>query len=128
MRKCGFSKAVLGLSGGIDSAVVCCLAQASIGSENIVGVTMPGPFSTKGSIEDSKKLADTLGIHFLNIPITPIYQTYLQSLSQPLNLTGNVDVTLENVQARIRGNILMALSNKYGYLVLFLLLRIQDRG
>jgi len=118
MRKCGFSKAVLGLSGGIDSAVVCCLAQASIGSENIVGVTMPGPFSSKGSVEDSKKLADTLGIHFLNIPITSIYQSYLQSLSEPLKINGDIDVTLENVQARIRGNILMALSNKYGYLVL----------
>jgi NAD+ synthase (glutamine-hydrolysing) len=118
MRKCGFSKAVLGLSGGIDSAVVCCLAQASIGSENIVGVTMPGPYSSKGSAEDSKKLADTLGIHFLNIPITPIYQSYLQSLSDPLKINRDVDITLENVQARIRGNILMALSNKYRYLVL----------
>jgi NAD+ synthase (glutamine-hydrolysing) len=118
MRKCGFSKAVLGVSGGIDSAVVCCLAQASIGRENIIGVTMPGPFSSKGSIEDSKKLAETLGITFLNIPITSIYQSYLQSLSEPLNINRDVDVTLENIQARIRGNILMALSNKYGYLVL----------
>lgn len=118
MRKCGFFKAVLGLSGGIDSAVVCCLAQAAIGSENIVGVTMPGPFSSKGSVEDSRKLADTLGIDFMNIPITPIYQSYLLALSQPLNIHEDVDVTLENIQARIRGNILMALSNKYGYLVL----------
>lgn len=118
MRKCSFSKAVLGLSGGIDSSVVCCLAQASIGSENIVAVTMPGPFSSKGSVEDSKKLADTLGVQFLNIPITPIYQSYLQSLSESLNINKNIDVTLENIQARIRGNILMALSNKYGYLVL----------
>jgi NAD+ synthase (glutamine-hydrolysing) len=119
MRKCGFSKAVLGLSGGIDSAVVCCLAQASIGSKNIIGVTMPGPYSSSGSIEDSQKLADKLGIQLHTIPITPIYQSYLRQLSKPMDIKEDVvDVPLENIQARIRGNILMALSNKYGYLVL----------
>jgi NAD+ synthase (glutamine-hydrolysing) len=119
MKKCGFSKAVLGLSGGIDSAVVCCLAQASIGRENIIGVTMPGPFSSQGSVEDSRKLADNLGIQFHTIPITPIYQSYLSTLSKPMGIKKDiVDIPLENIQARIRGNILMALSNKYGYLVL----------
>jgi len=118
VRKCGFSKVVLGLSGGIDSAVVCCLATESIGSENVLGLAMPSPYSSKGSIDDSKKLADNLGISFQIIPITPIYDSYRQSLSEELDIKENVNVALENIQARIRGNILMALSNKYGYLVL----------
>jgi NAD+ synthase (glutamine-hydrolysing) len=118
VRKCGFSKVVLGLSGGIDSAVVCCLASASIGSENVLGLAMPSPYSSKGSIDDSKKLADNLGISFQIIPITPIYDSYRQSLSEALKITEEINVSLENIQARIRGNILMALSNKYGYLVL----------
>jgi NAD+ synthase (glutamine-hydrolysing) len=117
-HKCGFTKVVLGLSGGIDSAVVCCLARDTLGSENVIGVTMPGPFSSKGSITDSEKLAENLGIEFLNIPITAVYESYLKVLSDPLDTTEEVDVTLENIQARIRGNMLMALSNKHGYLVL----------
>jgi len=118
IRKCGFSKVVLGLSGGIDSAVVCCLAAASIGSKNVLGLLMPSPYSSKGSIYDSKKLAKNLGISIQTIPITPIYNSYNQSLSEVLKLKEDINVTLENIQARIRGNILMALSNKYGYLVL----------
>jgi len=117
-KKCGFSKAVLGLSGGIDSAVVCCLAKEAIGSRNVLGVTMPGPYSSKGSVEDSKKLAKNLGIQFKIIPISLVYTTYIQSLTEHLKLGEEIDVTLENIQARIRSNILMALSNKFGYLVL----------
>jgi len=118
VRKCGFSKVVLGLSGGIDSAVVCCLASASIGSENVLGLAMPSSYSSKGSLDDSKKLANNLGISFQIIPITSIYDSYRKSLSEALEMTDEINVTLENIQARIRGNILMALSNKYGYLVL----------
>ena len=118
VRKCGFSKVVLGLSGGIDSAVVCCLASESIGSENVLGLAMPSSYSSKGSIDDSKKLANNLGISFQIIPITPIYDSYRKSLSKALEITDEINVTLENIQARIRGNILMAISNKYGYLVL----------
>lgn len=118
IKKCGFSKVVLGLSGGIDSAVVCCLAKKAIGNSNVLGVTMPGPYSSKGSIEDSRKIANNLGIQFKIIPISSIYKTYIKSLTEPLKLNNEIDVTLENIQARIRGNILMALSNKYGYLVL----------
>ncbi|UCB58586.1 MAG: NAD+ synthase [Thermoplasmatales archaeon] len=116
--KCGFSKVVIGLSGGIDSAVVCCLAKEAIGRENVLGVTMPGPYSSKGSIEDSKTLANNLGIRFNNIQISSVYESYVESLNDYLDEEKKVDVTLENIQARIRGNILMALSNKYGYLVL----------
>ncbi len=118
VRKCGFSKVVLGLSGGIDSAVVCCLASASIGSENVLGLAMPSLYSSKGSIDDSKKLANNLGISFQIISITPIYESYRKSLLKALEMTQEINVTLENIQARIRGNILMAISNKYGYLVL----------
>lgn len=118
IKKCGFSKVVLGLSGGIDSAVVCCLANEAIGNSNVLGVTMPGPYSSKSSIEDSRKIANNLGIQFKIIPISSIYKTYIESLTEPLKLNNEIDVTLENIQARIRGNILMALSNKYGHLVL----------
>ena len=118
IKKCGFSKAVLGLSGGIDSAVVSCLAKVAIGSSNVLGVTMPGPYSSKESIKDSEKLAKNLGIQIKNISISSIYKSYVQTLTEPLKLGKEIDVTLENIQARIRGNILMALSNKYGYLVL----------
>jgi len=115
--KCGFSKAVLGLSGGVDSAVTCSLASQALGRENVLGVLMPSPYTSRESMEDALKLAANLGIPSQVIPITPIYQAYLKSLKDPLQV-GEVDVTLENLQARIRGNILMALSNKFGYLVL----------
>ncbi len=117
VKKCGFKKTILGLSGGIDSAVVACIAVESIGNENVVGVTMPGPFSSTESVEDSKKLAENLGIEFQIIPITDIYDLYLKSLKD-LFKGKDFDITEENIQARIRGNILMALSNKFGYLVL----------
>ncbi len=117
LRKCGFVKAVVGLSGGVDSAVTCCLAQQALGEENVLGVLMPSPYTSRESIEDSLTLASNLGVQVKLIPITPIYQSYRESLQEPLSLDG-IDVTLENLQARIRGNILMALSNKFGYMVL----------
>jgi len=117
LGKCGFSRAVLGLSGGVDSAVTCCLAAAALGPENVLGVIMPSLFSSPGSITDSLRLAENLGVATRTIPITPIYQAYIDALQEPLGL-GAIDVSLENVQARIRGNIVMAYSNKFGYLVL----------
>ncbi len=118
MRKCGFSKAVIGLSGGIDSTVTCCLAKEAIGSENVLGVSMPSPYSSKESTEYARRLAENLGIQFMVIPISPTYYSYIQSLREHLQVGEDVDVTLQNIQARIRGNILMVLSNKFGYLVL----------
>jgi NAD+ synthase (glutamine-hydrolysing) len=117
MKKCGFSKAVVGLSGGIDSAVTCCLAKHAVGSENVLGISMPSPYSSKGSIEDSRRLAANIGIRFQVVPILTIYQAYLDALKDPF-AGKEPDITEENIQARIRGNILMAFSNKFGYLVL----------
>ncbi len=117
MGKCCFNTAILGLSGGIDSAVTCCIAVEALGSENVVAVTMPGPYSSPGSIEDSKKLAVNLGIKFETVEISPVYEAYIKSLRPQLK-GREVDITEENIQARIRGNILMALSNKFGHLVL----------
>ena len=117
MAKCGFKTAILGLSGGIDSAVTCCIAAEALGSENVVAVTMPGPYSSPGSVVDSEKLAGNLGLEFTTVPISPIYEAYLNSLL-PHFKERESDITEENIQARIRGNILMALSNKFGHLVL----------
>ncbi|MEJ2671862.1 MAG: NAD+ synthase [Deltaproteobacteria bacterium] len=117
LTKCGFSKAVVGLSGGVDSAVTCCLAVEALGRENVWGVLMPSPYTSRPSIDDSLILAHNLGIEVRHIPITPIYQSYRQALQEPLELE-EIEVTLENIQARIRGNILMAISNKYGHIVL----------
>ena len=117
MRKCGFSRALVGLSGGIDSAVTCCLASEAVGGDNVLGVSMPSPFSSPGSIEDSRALADRLGVKFEVMPITGIYQDYLETLKG--SFQGRpFDTAEENIQARVRGTILMALSNKFGYLVL----------
>jgi NAD+ synthase (glutamine-hydrolysing) len=117
MRKCGFSRAVVGLSGGIDSALVCCLAKEALGGKNVLGISMPSPFSSNGSVDDSKKLAEKIGIEFKTIPISSIYDSYLKTLEEYFK-GREFDVTEENIQARIRGNILMAFSNKFGYLVL----------
>ncbi len=117
VNKCGFKKTVIGLSGGIDSAVTAVIAARALGKGKVLGVTMPSSFSSKGSVEDSKVLAERLGIGFENIPIKSVYNAYTKTLS---GVFGELpfDVTEENLQARIRGKILMALSNKYGYLVL----------
>jgi NAD+ synthase (glutamine-hydrolysing) len=117
MDKCGFKTAILGLSGGIDSAVTCCIAAEAVGSDNVVAVTMPGPYSSPGSVADSEKLAVNLGLKFETVPISPVYEAYIKSLRPQLR-GREVDITEENIQARIRGNMLMALSNKFGHLVL----------
>jgi NAD+ synthase (glutamine-hydrolysing) len=117
MRKCGFERAIVGLSGGIDSAVTCCLAAAAVGPENVLALTMPMPFSSPGSVADSMALAARLGFPCLEAPIGPVYDAYLRALGP--HLAGRpADTTEENLQARIRGNLLMAFSNKLGYLVL----------
>jgi NAD+ synthase (glutamine-hydrolysing) len=117
LRKCGFRQAVIGLSGGVDSAVTCCLAAAALGRENVLGVLMPSPYTSRDSIDDSLALARNLGVETRLIPITPIYASYREALEGPLKL-GEIELTLENIQARIRGNILMAISNKEGHMVL----------
>jgi NAD+ synthase (glutamine-hydrolysing) len=117
LGKCGFKKAVVGLSGGVDSAVTCCLAAQALGRENVLGVLMPSPYTCRDSIEDSLSLARNLGVETRLISITPIYRSYREALQGPLQL-GEIELTLENIQARIRGNILMAISNKEGHMVL----------
>ncbi|MFQ5965168.1 MAG: NAD+ synthase [Candidatus Scalinduaceae bacterium] len=117
VKKCGFKKAVIGLSGGIDSAVTAVIAVKALGENNVLGVTMPSSFSSKSSIEDSKVLAERLGIECKIIPIKAIYNTYMKAMSGVFAGLP-FDVTEENLQARIRGKILMAISNKYGYMVL----------
>ncbi len=116
-HKSGFHKACLGLSGGIDSAVVACLAAAALGKENVLGVLMPSRYSSSGSITDALQLAQVLGIKTTEISIEGPFKSYLELL--PPHFEGRPsDITEENMQARIRGMILMALSNKLGYIVL----------
>jgi NAD+ synthase (glutamine-hydrolysing) len=117
LNKCGFTKAIIGLSGGIDSALTAVIAKEALGQENVIGISMPSPYSSKGSVDDSKVLAENLGIDFKVIGITETFDTYLETLA-PYFADTKQDVTEENIQARIRGNILMAFSNKYGYIVL----------
>ena len=117
LRKTGFSKVVVGLSGGIDSALTCCLAAAALGRENVLGVSMPAPYSSEGSVVDARRLAENLGIRFEVIHISDIFASYLSTLT-PYFEDLPPDSTEENIQSRIRGNTLMALSNKFGYLVL----------
>jgi NAD+ synthase (glutamine-hydrolysing) len=117
VRKNGLTKVVIGLSGGIDSSLVADIAVAALGAENVIGVAMPSAYSSSGSLKDAELLARNLGIRLLSIPIDNIFQAYLKTLAEPLKGT-EPDVTEENIQARIRGNLLMALSNKFGWLVL----------
>ena len=116
-RKNGFTKVVLGLSGGIDSSLVACIAVDALGHDNVVGVSMPSRYSSEHSQDDAARLARALGIRFLTLKIEPIFQTYLQLLF-PVFQDREADLTEENLQARIRGTVLMALSNKFGWLVL----------
>lgn len=117
VRKCGFQKVLVGLSGGIDSAIVACIAAEALGPENVMGVGMPTRFSSAGSIEDARLLAQNLGISFEVVPIQEVFDTYLKAL-HPAFQGCKEDVTEENIQSRIRGSVLMALSNKRGALVL----------
>ncbi len=117
VRKNGFRKVVIGLSGGIDSALTTVLATEALGAHNVVGVAMPSAITSSNSIEDAKRLAENLGIEFKVIPIIEAVNAYTRMLSKEFKDT-TPDVTEENIQARIRGNVLMALSNKFGYLVL----------
>jgi NAD+ synthase (glutamine-hydrolysing) len=112
-----FGKALVGLSGGIDSAVTCALAVQALGSEHVVGVTMPSKYSSSGSVEDSQTLAENLGIEFHNITIKPAVDAFGEMLS-PLFEGTREGVAEENIQARSRAVTLMALSNKFGYLLL----------
>lgn len=116
-HKSGFTKACLGLSGGIDSAVVACIAVEALGKENVLGVLMPSRFSSEGSVVDAEKLAHQLGISTKTIPIEATHKSYLEMLTSHFEGKQS-DVTEENIQARIRGVILMALSNKLGHIVL----------
>lgn len=115
--KSGFHSVVVGLSGGIDSSVVAAIAVAALGRENVLGVSMPGPYSSEGSRADARQLAQNLGIEFLTIPISPVFESYRSALAGPFRGLPE-DVTEENLQARIRGNYLMALSNKFASMVL----------
>jgi NAD+ synthetase len=115
-RKCGFENAVLGLSGGIDSALTAALAVEALGPENVLGVAMPGPYSSPGSLTDARELARRLGIRCVEIPIGRVFEAYRATLAQ--HVAGDSGTTEENLQARIRGALLMALSNRHGYLVL----------
>jgi NAD+ synthase (glutamine-hydrolysing) len=117
VRKCGFEKVLIGLSGGIDSALVAAIATEALGPENVMGITMPSPFSSKGSMEDSQQLAKTLGIEFKKIPISSLFESALKNLN-PFFEGKSADTTEENLQARLRGLTLMALSNKLNRLVL----------
>jgi NAD+ synthase (glutamine-hydrolysing) len=117
LRKCGFTKALIGLSGGIDSAVTCALAVAALGAENVWGVTMPSRYSSQGSIGDSQALAKNLGITFSTIPIEGAFGAFLKELDPVFSGTRPA-LAEENIQARVRGTILMALSNKFGHLLL----------
>jgi NAD+ synthase (glutamine-hydrolysing) len=117
VRKCGFQKVIIGLSGGIDSALTAAIAADAMGPENVIGVGMPGPYSSPGSIDDARALGRNLGIRFELLPITEICKTY-QSVLKDVFAGLKEDVTEENIQSRARGSLLMALSNKLNAIVL----------
>jgi NAD+ synthase (glutamine-hydrolysing) len=117
VRKCGFSKALVGLSGGVDSALVAAIAVDALGKENVTTIGMPSQYSSAGSIDDARALAKNLGICYKTIPIHDLFEQYTRSL-EPLFAGRKPDITEENIQSRIRGNLLMALSNKFNALVL----------
>ena len=117
VRKCGFQKVIIALSGGIDSALTAAIAADAMGPENVLGVGMPGPYSSEGSIDDARALAQNLGIRFELLPITEICKSYQHTLKD-IFAGLKEDVTEENIQARARGSLLMALSNKFNAIVL----------
>ena len=117
LGKTGFTKAVLGLSGGIDSAVTAAVAALALGPENVLTVALPSPYTSQASLDDARQLAENLGCGFETIGIEPAMSAYRESLG-PLFAGRGEDVTEQNIQARIRGNLLMALSNKFGSLLL----------
>ncbi len=117
IQKNGFKKVVIGISGGIDSSVVAAIAVQAVGKKNVIGISMPSQFTSKGTKADAKRLADNLGIRYIEVPIRGILATYLFMLRKEFRGQKN-GVAEENLQARIRGNILMAFSNKFGWLVL----------
>jgi NAD+ synthase (glutamine-hydrolysing) len=117
VRKCGFRQVLVGLSGGIDSAVVAAIAVDALGAENVLGVSMPGPYSSEGSKTDAEVLAKRLEIKHITLPIDEVFDAYREALKPAFGARAP-DVTEENLQARVRGNYLMALSNKFGSMVL----------
>ncbi|HEY1659019.1 MAG TPA: NAD+ synthase [Candidatus Sulfotelmatobacter sp.] len=117
IQKCGFHKAIIGLSGGIDSALTAVIAVDAIGAENVIGVGMPGPYSSSGSIDDARALAENLGIRFELLSINSAHEAYKETL-QGVFAGTEEDATEENIQSRARGTLLMALSNKFGAIVL----------
>ena len=117
VRKSGFKKVIIGLSGGVDSAVTACVAVDALGRENVLGVVMPSRYSSEGSVVDARVLANGLGIDLWSVPIEPAHAAFLDMLEPYFSGTES-NAAEENVQARIRGNVLMSLSNKFGWLVL----------
>ena len=117
VHKCGFSSVVLGLSGGIDSALTACLAADALGRDRVLSVALPARYSSQHSVDDAAALARALGIDHRVIPIDPVFQSYLDALA-PAPAGTTEDVTEQNIQARVRGGVLMALSNKFGHLLL----------
>lgn len=117
INKCGFKKAVLGLSGGIDSALTAAIAAEAVKKDNVFGILMPSPYSSKGSVDDSLELAKNLGIKTVALPISELMGVFSQTLKEAF-AGYSQDIAEENIQSRIRGNLLMAISNKYGRLLL----------
>jgi NAD+ synthase (glutamine-hydrolysing) len=117
IRKCGFKSAVLGLSGGIDSAITAVIAAEALGPESVTGVSMPSCFSSEGSKDDARDLAKNLGIHYKTVPIEPVFEALKKQMSAVFAGKAE-DITEENMQSRIRGLILMSMSNKFGHLLL----------
>jgi NAD+ synthetase len=115
--KCGFTRVVIGLSGGIDSALVATIAAAALGPEQVLAVLMPSPYSSDHSISDAQALCHNLGIEYTILPIEPLMTAYNRTLASLFAGT-QVGITEENLQSRIRGNLLMAIANKFGHLLL----------